>query len=286
MAGNYPPVRPPQQNFYAMPGGYPQQGPWAQGNSQYYTNSPIPPEGGYGMPTQGPAFLGAQSPGGLGTDPLGFAANSIAGQILHQSSASYLQKGQAYVQSKIGLLSGSAVHYHFNVDSTYITSKLLMIVAPFLKRWSWTRSLEQIAGGHKYMPPRQDVNAPDLYIPFMAVFTYCVLSCVAKVGTGTFTPATMMDMAQAAIVAWVIHSFAIKATIARLAAPFVGVWPYRVITGYASMMLAVFMVRSMKRVIFQEARGSRIDSSRHNYVLLVLGLLEFPFVFWLSAVRL
>lgn len=35
-----------------------------------------------------------------------------------------------------------------------------------------------------------------------------------------------------------------------------GVWPFRVVTGYVSFMLAIFMVRSMKRVIFQEARGS------------------------------
>lgn len=35
-----------------------------------------------------------------------------------------------------------------------------------------------------------------------------------------------------------------------------GVWPFRVVTGYVSFMLAIFMVRSIKRVIFQEARGS------------------------------
>lgn len=94
---------------------------------------------------QAPTVLPFQrAPAGLDTDPLGFAANTIAGQILQNSSSSYLQKGQAYVQSKIGLLSGSAVHYHFNVDSAYIASKLFMIVAPFLKQWSWTRSLEQV----------------------------------------------------------------------------------------------------------------------------------------------
>ena len=38
----------------------------------------------------------------------------------------------------------------------------------------------QITGGHKYLPPRQDVNAPDLYIPFMAVCTFCLLACVSK----------------------------------------------------------------------------------------------------------
>ena len=38
----------------------------------------------------------------------------------------------------------------------------------------------QITGGHKYLPPRQDVNAPDLYIPFMAVCTFCLLACMSK----------------------------------------------------------------------------------------------------------
>jgi hypothetical protein len=89
-------------------------------------------------------------PQGLGADPFAFATNTLAGQVLQQSSASYLQKGQAYVQSTIGLLSGGVVHYHFSVDSAYIRAKLLMLIAPFLKRWSWTRVLEQVWG------PRHD----------------------------------------------------------------------------------------------------------------------------------
>ena len=49
----------------------------------------------------------------------------------------------------------------------------------------------QITGGHKYLPPRQDVNAPDLYIPFMAVCTFCLLACVSKLVHGSFTPESM-----------------------------------------------------------------------------------------------
>lgn len=49
----------------------------------------------------------------------------------------------------------------------------------------------QIAGGHKYLPPRQDVNAPDLYIPFMAACTYCVLASVAQTAGKRFKPDTM-----------------------------------------------------------------------------------------------
>ena len=49
----------------------------------------------------------------------------------------------------------------------------------------------QITGGHKYLPPRQDVNAPDLYIPFMAACTFCLLASAAKALAGRFTPETM-----------------------------------------------------------------------------------------------
>lgn len=104
------------------------------------------------------------------------------------------------------------------VPPAAVRSKLAMLAAPFLRRWSYVRVAEQISGGHKYLPPRQDVNAPggswphhshahlpalpclwlrtassdhtaiihscvlrlpsrpaDLYIPLMAIWTYCLL---------------------------------------------------------------------------------------------------------------
>jgi YIF1 len=147
-----------------------------------------------------------------------------------------------------------------------VRNKLLMLLAPFLRRWNYTRSLEQvcpvthrlgeppfspwelveqavqrglgsagcgqrlftllaqrcpivrcavalvirwvmngriftsvlrllgilqIGGGNKYLPPRQDVNAPDLYIPLMAAATYCLLSCFAAALHGKFKPEMM-----------------------------------------------------------------------------------------------
>lgn len=63
-----------------------------------------------------------------------------------------------------------------------------MLLAPFLRKWTYTRSLEQISGGHKFLPPRQDVNAPDLYVPFMAAWTYCILVGIASLASGKFKP--------------------------------------------------------------------------------------------------
>ena len=41
------------------------------------------------------------------------------------------------------------------------------------------------------MPPKQDVNAPDLYIPTMAVGTYCLLVCFASAAAAKFKPEVM-----------------------------------------------------------------------------------------------
>ena len=49
----------------------------------------------------------------------------------------------------------------------------------------------QISGGHKYLPPKQDVNAPDLYIPAMGVGSYCILLCLSAAASGKFKPETM-----------------------------------------------------------------------------------------------
>ena len=45
----------------------------------------------------------------------------------------------------------------------------------------------QIAGGHPFKPPSQDVNAPDLYIPLMALCTYCILGSIAMVYRAKWT---------------------------------------------------------------------------------------------------
>ena len=55
----------------------------------------------------------------------------------------------------------------------------------------WGRLDVQIAGGHKYLPPRQDVNAPDLYIPLMAAATYCLLVCASTALIGKFKTEVM-----------------------------------------------------------------------------------------------
>jgi hypothetical protein len=52
----------------------------------------------------------------------------------------------------------------------------------------------QIAGGQKYRPPAADVNAPDLFVPLMAAWTYALLNCVLLALRGKFRPEAMSNM--------------------------------------------------------------------------------------------
>ncbi|KAK9829499.1 hypothetical protein WJX72_006228 [[Myrmecia] bisecta] len=234
----------------------------------------------------------------------------IATNMLRQSGENYLQRGQAFMQSKMGFLSGNVMHYYFNISSEFVRNKLLMLLAPYLKQWNYTRVAEQIAGGHKYLPPRQDVNAPDLYIPFMAMCTCCILSSVSMAIHGRFTPDTMYATVSSLAAAWFAHWAVLKVMLYMLgipsAIPFLevlayagypfvpvcvasivsmlaGGWAYHVAWFYGSLCMAVFMVRTMKRIIFHEARQYSINSTRHNYLLLLVALFQFPYVSYLGV---
>ncbi len=107
----------------------------------------------------------------------------------------------------VGWLRNSSLRYYFTVNNSYVTSKLLRVLIPF-KNWApshWVRvqasaveqdpllnielgnvDLSSAASAnpaaanarkstHKFALPKDDVNAPDLYIPLMAFVTLIVL---------------------------------------------------------------------------------------------------------------
>jgi hypothetical protein len=171
---------------------------------------------------QQPQAPQAQPGGGFGGMESDFLSG-VAGNVLRQQGQSYLQRGQAFMQSKMGFLSGSALHYHFSITPEYVRTKLLLLAAPFLKRWNYARHAEQISGGHKYLPPRQDVNAPDLYIPVMALWTYCLLLGVAALArsgpNGGFKPETIYNSVSSGSTAWLLHTLLLKVILYLLGIP-------------------------------------------------------------------
>lgn len=94
-----------------------------------------------------------------------------------------------------------ALKHYFNVSNTYVLNKLVLVLFPWRHK-PWSRHQAQVttstagpngqAGQQQYtsifLPPRDDINSPDMYIPVMALVTYILLSTVLAGLRGSFHP--------------------------------------------------------------------------------------------------
>jgi len=172
----------------------------AQHQPQFYPSEPqhnqfVPNHGGGGaaqpsfynpgQPSQQPTSAPTGQPGFMpdmgqsGNMMAGMAMNYIGGQNFEKKGEEMLEK---YIDSK-------SLKLYFQVDTTYVTRKIKILFLPFLhKEWIARNP------GTSSVPltPRDDVNIPDLYIPFMALLTYVLLAGI-KLGASDhqFTPESL-----------------------------------------------------------------------------------------------
>ncbi|KAG2438180.1 hypothetical protein HXX76_005786 [Chlamydomonas incerta] len=261
------------------------------------------------QPAPGPdPSAGAAPAFGMPLNPLGLMA---AGNLFSGGQNWGAQQFER-MQQRVGAFTGGALHFHFAISQQYVLSKLLMLMAPYLKRWTYTRTPEQMQGGPAFKPPKLDVNSPDLYLPLTALWTYSLLVALCQAGHGKFKPDNMYPLVWSGAMAWLVHLLVAKAVLRAMALPasvpwvelaaytgytFVpvcasilvgqaaGRWAYLAAWGYGSLCSAIFLVRTMKRVIFQETRGygPGRDMTLVNYLLLGLALFQFPFAFYLGV---
>ncbi|KAF3545880.1 hypothetical protein DY000_02002506 [Brassica cretica] len=85
-----------------------------------------------------------------------------------------LGSSSEYVQSNITRYF-SDPQYYFQTFSDQPLSKTSSCFASN-DQGHWARISEPVGGRLSYKPPIYDINAPDLYIPFMAFGTYVVLA--------------------------------------------------------------------------------------------------------------
>ncbi|KAG2493523.1 hypothetical protein HYH03_008337 [Edaphochlamys debaryana] len=262
------------------------------------------------QPQQAPEAAGATAGGpqfNLPLNPLGLMA---AGNLF-SGGQNWGQQYMERMQQRVGAFTGGALHFHFAISKQYVREKLLMLVAPYLKRWTYTRMPEQMQGGPAFKPPRVDTNSPDLYLPLMGLWTYALLAAVCQAARGKFKPDNMYPLVWSACMAWLVHLLVAKAILRAMALPasvpwvelaaytgysFIpicasvaagqlgGRWAYWGFWAYGSVCSAIFLVRTMKRVIFQETRGYGRDLTLVNYLLLGLALFQFPYSFYLGLV--
>jgi hypothetical protein len=85
----------------------------------------------------------------------------------------------------------SALKHYFNVSNAYVLRKLLLVLFPWRhKPWSRQISHNEPGSGSSasFLPPRDDINSPDIYIPVMAFTTYVLLSTMIAGLNGKFKP--------------------------------------------------------------------------------------------------
>ncbi|KAI3896158.1 hypothetical protein MKX03_000278 [Papaver bracteatum] len=211
-----------------------------------------------------------------------------------------------YVQSNISRYF-SDPQYYFQVNDQYVRNKLKVVLFPYLHRGHWTRITEPVGGRLSYKPPVYDINAPDLYIPLMAFGTYVVLAGFLLGLSGKFSPEALSLQFTKGMVGWFLQVLLLKASLYSLGsgeAPlldivayagyaFTGmcvavlgrlVWSYSYyfVMPWTCLCMGVFLVKTMKRVLFAEVRS--YDSSKHHYLLLFMALVQFPLFIWLGSV--
>lgn len=138
----------------------------------------------------------------------------------------------------------------------------------------------QLSGQHKYQPAKQDTNAPDLYLPVTSLWTYCLLVGFALFVKQAFKPEVIYNTVSLSVGAWIFHAMVLKTllwamsisdasimelssyagysfvygcfvVLARLAG---GSAAGHAVWVYCSFAYALFLVRTLKRIIHQEPK--------------------------------
>lgn len=97
------------------------------------------------------------------------------------------------------LVSIPALKHHFNVSNEYVVNKLALVLCPWRHR-SWSRQQVSATSGQiVYLPPRDDLNSPDMYIPVMSLVTYILLSTMLAGFRGSFHPELLGSITTSAV---------------------------------------------------------------------------------------
>jgi len=264
-----PPQRPPQEH------GYPQ--------NAYNPNYPsYPPSGSF--------FNPQQSQGKQVFDDLGAAGSMISGVAFGPVGSSVINSANQYVGTHFGrFLTLLPLKYYFNVNNSYVFNKIKLLLCPFLHK-SWKRRIGRHNEVDSYVPPREDINAPDLYIPVMAFVTYILLIGFVHGAALKFTPEVLGVTASTGLAILVFEILLVKAgfyllncgniAIYDLTAycgyKFVGVvvniivgilsssYIYHAVTLYTGICMAIFMVRTLRIVLTLEQGGIGMGGAMHG----------------------
>ena len=322
----------------------PQAAPQPMDFSQYGQQNWAGPIGGNAggvggqqqLPPQHQQIRQRQSPGtrglSMGSSDASFSSALLSNPLAQAAMHAYGAQVQQQMSGLFSLLNAHRLKYYFHVNNAYVLHKLYILLLPFLHK-SWKRqtadplnsasdSLEpqlyaQPAAG-AYRPPSEDVNAPDLYIPCMAFFTYIIMMSYAYASThaaSTFDPELIGVLASSTLVMLVLEAAVLRLGLYLISADsiphildLVAFISYKYVHAVLILLLCLlsdsallyycailvlgglhglFMMRTMKRAMTpvidaQTLAGQGAASTmRSNYFLLVVGVLQIVIVAFL-----
>jgi hypothetical protein len=133
--------------------------------------------------------------------------NDPTAQMGFQVGQTALKHGTEYVEQNVGgtiwkvdfkmltcaqfnrYVNFSALKHYFNVSNGYVVNKLFLVLFPWRhKPWSRKQAIGPSGQEGWFLPPRDDINSPDMYIPVMALVTYILLSTMIAGIHGQFNP--------------------------------------------------------------------------------------------------
>ncbi|KAG9327032.1 hypothetical protein KVV02_006509 [Mortierella alpina] len=168
--------QPYQQNQYRPQQQQPQQRSSFDQQQQPYGGSPRTQYMTPQQQQQAPHPQQQQPQHGIPSFP--FNLNDGTTQLGMQFGKSAVMAGQEYVEQNLNRwVNRAALQPYFNVSNSYVVNKLRLLVFPWRHKL-WTRSLKRSETTGEtigYLSPRDDLNAPDMYIPVMAFVSYVLL---------------------------------------------------------------------------------------------------------------
>jgi len=126
----------------------------------------------------------------------------------------------------------------FKVSNASVVRKMKILLVPFRHK-NWGRLRDEDAHDSKYASPRDDTNAPDLYIPLMSFITYMLLIGLCKgLGSSGFSPEMLGNSIWNSFVVQMFECVIIKVALSTTSTSisFVDIISY---TGYKYFGLAI-----------------------------------------------
>ncbi|MCJ1355814.1 MAG: hypothetical protein MMC33_005806 [Icmadophila ericetorum] len=173
---------------------------------------------GYGTPYGGNMNQGPSSGGPFAPAFVGNFMNDQTAQMGFQLGQHAAKAGQEYMEQNLNrYVSIPALKHYFNVTTPYVLRKLMLVLFPWRHK-PWSRQQRPSATGgqdqsnysYYFLPPREDLNSPDMYIPVMAFVTYILLSTLLAGLRGDFHPQVMGSLFSYALVVVLVEIVILK----------------------------------------------------------------------------